>query len=230
MIENEQVVAGLRRHQAKPRHDRCERMLHPPRARRAGRRGRTNILRREEGRIDHHRAQKFVAEVAREAHRDPPAERMADDDRRPGVECAAHAPRCAGLPHELLEHVMLAPVRASHAGEGRGHDPMIAGEKRRDERPPVGVRRAAVQEHQSRLAALAPGQEFDLRALDLDEGPLRLLRDRLDEPRRRRGFLAVEGRKRRHQMRIVHEMPLAAGFENLRRHCEKRSDEAIQPP
>ena len=80
---------------------------------------------------------------------------------------------------------------------------MLAGEKRGDERPPVGMRGAAVQEHEAGPAAFAPGQKLDLRAFDLDECPLRLLSDRLHEPGRRRRLQAMKGRERRHHMRIV---------------------------
>ena len=105
-VENEEVVAGLRRGEAEAGDDRLERgpdaML--PR-RRAGRRGIALVLRREEGRIDHHRRGEFVAEIMREPDRDAPAERVSDDNRRPGLERAGLAPRLPRLADELAEIV-----------------------------------------------------------------------------------------------------------------------------
>ena len=58
----------------------------------------------------------LVAEVAREAHRHPAAERMADDDGLARVERARRRARCARLAHELLEDVS---ARASPSGPCR---------------------------------------------------------------------------------------------------------------
>ena len=124
MVEDEEIVARLRRHQAEARDDRRERMAARAAHVTAGRGRRPLVLRGEEGRIDHHRALELVAEIARKAHGDAAAERMPDDDRRPGFESAAGAPRLARLAHELLENVSLAPAGPAHAGEGRGDDAM----------------------------------------------------------------------------------------------------------
>ena len=159
---------------------------------RAGRSGIALVLRREEGRIDHHRRGELVAEIMREPDRDAPAERMADDDRRPGLVRARRARRFPRLADELAEIIRGAPVRTPHAGERRRDDAPLAGEERRDEAPPVGVGGSAVQEDEAGLAALAPGEGFDLRALDGDERPLGLDRDHALEPRRRRGSSARE--------------------------------------
>src|SRR5580658_3519694 len=74
-VENEQVVAGLRRGEAEAGDDRFERW---PDAvlpfRRPGRRRRALVLRREERRIDHHRRRELVAEIMGEPDRDPTAE------------------------------------------------------------------------------------------------------------------------------------------------------------
>ncbi len=56
--------------------------------RRAGRSGVALVLRREEGRIDHHRRGELVAEIMGEPDRDAPAERVADDNGRPRLVCA----------------------------------------------------------------------------------------------------------------------------------------------
>ena len=107
-VENEQVVAGLRRGETEPGDDRLERGPDAvlPR-RRARRRGRLLVLRREERRIDHHRRGEFVAEIMREPDRDPAAERVPDDGRRAGLERAS-------LP---------APPPAPRARTGGNHKP-----------------------------------------------------------------------------------------------------------
>ncbi len=109
-IENKRSVAPLRRLKTESGDDLRQRGLYAARAGRAGRGSRTLVLRREERRIDHHRAQEFVAEIAREPHRRPAAERMADHDRRSGVECARRTARLPRFAHELLEPVGVAPV------------------------------------------------------------------------------------------------------------------------
>ena len=50
-----------------------ERLLDAARAGRARRRARADVLRREERRVDHHRAGDLVTEIARKTHCDPPA-------------------------------------------------------------------------------------------------------------------------------------------------------------
>ena len=187
-VENEEVVAGCggaRRKRATTASSECwiRRAL-----RRPGRRGRAPILRREEGRVDHHRAQELIAEMVGKAHRHASAERVADHDRRSGVERAPHASGLSRLAHELIENVGVTPAGAAHPGERRGDDATLAGEKRGDERPPIGMCGAAVQEHEAGPAALAPSQKFDLRALDLDECPLRLLSDRASNQAGAGGF------------------------------------------
>ena len=162
------------------------------------------VLRREEGRIDHHRRGELVAEIMREPGCDAAAERMADDNRRPGLVRARLAPRFARLADELAEIVSGAPIRTPHAAERRRDDAPLAGEERRDEAPPVAVRGAAVQEYEARLAALAPGEGLDLRAIDGDERPLGLDCDHAFEPCRRRGLLPAKGRERRHGVRFGH--------------------------
>ena len=170
--------------------------------RRAGRSGIALVLRREEGRIDHHRRGEFVAEIMREPDRDAPAERVPDDNRRPGLVCARRARRFPRLADELAEIISGAPIRTPHAAERRRDDAPLAGEERGDEAPPVGVGGPAVQENETRLAALAPGEGLDLRALDGDERPLGLDRDHALEPRRRRRLLPAKSRERRHGVRV----------------------------
>ena len=70
---------------------------------RAGRRWAALILRREEGRIDHHRRGELVAEIMREPGCDAAAEGMADDNRWAGVIRARLASRFARLANELAE-------------------------------------------------------------------------------------------------------------------------------
>ena len=108
-VENEEVVAGLRRGEAEAGDDGLERgpdaML--PRVR-PRRRRIALVLRREEGRIDHHHRGELVAEIMGKPSCDAPAERMADDNRRPGVERAGLAPRLPRLADELAEIVSVA--------------------------------------------------------------------------------------------------------------------------
>ena len=130
---------------------------------------------------------------------------MADDDRLAGLERAGGFGRRPRLAHKLLEHVMLAPVRTPHAGEGGGDDAAPGDEERRDKTPPVGVCGAAVQKHQPRRAPLAPGEDLDLRPLDLDEGPLRLVSQDRVKPSRRRRLMPMIGRQRRHVLWIGHK-------------------------
>ena len=113
---------------------------------------------------------------------DAAAERVSDDNRRPGVEGAGRAPRLARLADELAKIVSLAPIRAPHAAERRRDNAPLAGEERGDEAPPVRVGGSAVQEDETRLAARAPGEGFDLRAIDRDERALGLDRDDALEP------------------------------------------------
>ena len=81
-VENEEVVAGLRRREAEAGHDRLQRMLHRGAPSSAGAARAGAVLRREEGRVDHHRAQEFIAEIVGKAYRCASAERVADHDRR----------------------------------------------------------------------------------------------------------------------------------------------------
>ena len=76
-------------------------------------------------------------------------------------------------------------------------------EEQRDQAPPVGRGRAAV-EGATRLAALAPGQGLDLSALHGDERPLGLDGDSALEPWRRRRPLPTKGRKRRRRVGCGH--------------------------
>ena len=169
---------------------------------RPGRRRIALVLRREEGRIDHHRRGELVAEIMREPDRDAAAERVSDDDRRSRLERARFAAHFPRLADELAEAVRVAPIRTAHAGERRRDDAPLAGKERRDEAPPVGVGGAAVQQDEARLAALAPGEGLDLRAIDGDESPLGLDRHDALEPRRRRGLLPAKSRERRHGVSI----------------------------
>src|SRR6185437_6334808 len=204
-VENEQIVASLRRGEAEPGDDGLERRpdaVLPGRP--AGRRGFALVLGREEGRIDHQRRGELIAEIMSEPDRDPAPERVADDSRRPRLERARGAPRLPRLADELAEVIVRAPVRAPHAGECRRNDSPLVDEERSDEAPPVGMRGPAVQEYEPRLAALAPGEGLDLSALNRDERPLGLDRDRALEPRRRRRLLPAKGRERRHGVRFAH--------------------------
>ena len=70
---------------------------------RAGWRRDALVLRREEGRIDHHRRGELVAEIMGEPGCDAAAEGMADDNRRPGIVRARLARRFARLADELAE-------------------------------------------------------------------------------------------------------------------------------
>ncbi len=172
--------------------------------RRAGRRRIALVLRREEGRIDHHRRGELVAEIMREPGRDAPAEGMADDNRRPGVVRARLAPRFARLANELSEIISGTPIRMPHAAERWRDDPPLAGEEWRDEAPPVSVGGSAVQKYEAWFAALSPGEGLDLRAIDRDESPLGLDCDHAFEPRRRGRLLPAKGRERRHGVRFGH--------------------------
>ena len=176
---------------------------------RARRRRIALVLRREEGRIDHHHRGELVAEIMREPSCDAPAERVSDDNGRPGLERAGRAPRFPRLADELAKIVSVAPIRTPHAAERRRDNAPFAGEERGDETPPVGVRGSAVQEDQTRLAALAPGEGLDLRAIDRDERPLGLDRDDAFEPCRRRRLLPAKGRERRHGGRFGHANALS---------------------
>ena len=166
-VENEEVVAGLRRGEAEAGDDGLERGPHAVLARAgSGRRRIALVLRREKGRIDHHHRGDLVAEIMGEPSCDAPAERVSDDNRRPGLECAGLAPRLPRFADELAEIVSVAPIRAPHAAERRRDDAPFAGEERGDETPPVGVSGSAVQEDEAGLAALAPGEGLHLRAID----------------------------------------------------------------
>jgi hypothetical protein len=61
----------------------------------------------------------------------------------------------------------------------------------------------AVQESKPNRPAFTPDQ-FDPRAFDLDEAPLRSLHERSPEPRRRFRDLAHERRERTLNLRIIH--------------------------
>ena len=139
-----------------------------------------------------------------EPDRDAPAERVSYDGRRPGLVCARLARGFPRLANELAEIVGRAPIRTPHAAERRRNDPPLAGEERGDKAPPVGVGGAAVQEYEAGLAALAPGESLDLRAVHGDERPLGLDRDHAVKPCRRRGLLPAKGRERRHGVRFGH--------------------------
>ena len=91
-----------------------------------------------------------------------------------------------------------------HAAERWSDNAPLAGEERRDETPPVPVGGPAMQEYEAGLAALAPGEGLDLRAVEGDECPLRLDCDHAFEPRRRRRLLPAKGRERRHGVRFSH--------------------------
>ena len=82
-------------------------------------------------------------------------------------------------------------------------------EKRRDERPPIGMRAGAMQQQQTRLRRRLPrfpGQELDLRALDGRQAASGRVKQRARKPLRRRRALAVERRQRLGKTRIVHEL------------------------
>ncbi len=88
------------------------------------------------------------------------------------------------------------PVAVAHAGEIHGGDVVVAREERRDEIPPMGMRRVAVHQQQARPAPVAPARIMDLRAGHLDEIAFRLDPERILEPFRRRRRRAVEARQR----------------------------------
>ena len=72
---------------------------------RPGRRRIALVLRREEGRIDHHHGGELVAEIMGEPGCDAAAERVSDDNRRPGLEGAGLAPGLPRLADKLAEIV-----------------------------------------------------------------------------------------------------------------------------
>ena len=106
VVEDEEVVAGLRRHRGG-----SARRSPPANAGRgapgsaAAATGGRMFCGAKKGGSTITAPSSSGAEVARKAHRHASAERMADDDRRPAVERAAGAPRLARLAHELLEDI-----------------------------------------------------------------------------------------------------------------------------
>ena len=219
-------VAGLRRDEPEARQDRRERRPHA---------GSRDIGRGGEGLRGFSGAKKGGSTITAPAISSPKS-RASPIATRPPNEWPTTtggpprtrrplAPASRASRTNCAEVVSGAPVRTAHAGEGSGDDAALAGEERRDERPPVGVGRPAMQEDQARPAALPPGERFDPRALDLDEGSLGLARDRALEPRRRRRLLPAKGRERRHEGRFV-QADAPTGFTRLRtgppRPCRRR--------
>src|SRR5205807_8873260 len=81
--------------------------------------------------------------------------------------------------------VAAAPAAVAHAGEIDRRHAVMAHEVGRDERPPVGMRAAAVHEQKPAAAQrflLGPQQIMDRAAVDGDEALLARLGDRPAEP------------------------------------------------
>ena len=97
---------------------------------------------------------------------------------------------------------------------GRRDDPPLAGEEGGDEAPPVSMGGAAMQEYETWLAPLAPGEGLDFSAVHADERALGLDRHDAFEPGRRRRLLPAERRQRRHGSRFGHANALM--FRRLR--------------
>src|SRR3984957_8850216 len=107
-VENEEVVAGLRRGEAEAGDDSVERGPHAMLPRGSpGRRRIALVLRREEGRIDHHHRGELVAEIMGKPSCDAPAKRVSNDNGRPGLEGAGLARGLPRLADELAEIVSL---------------------------------------------------------------------------------------------------------------------------
>ena len=102
---------------------------------------------------------------------------------------------------EAFEGIGLAPVRGAHPGQGDRRDPEIQGQEGGDKAPPVCVGAVAVHQDQAGLAPLAPGEQFDVGAVDRDHGAFRLLGDGGGEPGGRRRRRAMEGRQGRFDLR-----------------------------
>ena len=120
------------------------------------------------------------------------------------------------LRDELAEIVSLAPIRAPHAAERRRDNAPFAGEERGNETPPVRVGSSAVQEDQTRLAALAPGEGFHLApstAVNVRSGSIATTRSNHAGA----GLLPAEGRERRDGVDSARERSLGSGdFEQSR--------------
>src|ERR1700722_20241340 len=204
-VENIEVEAGLWRGKAEAGDDGLERGPHAVLARvRPGRGGIALVLGREKGRIDHHHSGELVAEIMGEPGCDAAAERVSDDNRRPGLEGAGLARGLPGLADELAKIIRRAPLRTPHAAERRRDDAPLAGEEGSDEAPPVPVGGAAMQEDETRLAALAPGEILALTAAHADKRALGFDRPHAFEPGWRGGFLPEKSRERRHGGRFGH--------------------------
>src|ERR1700722_12567061 len=209
-VENVEVEAGLWRRKAEAGVDGLERGPHAvlPRVR-PGRARIALVLGREKGRIDHHHGGEFVAEIMGEPARDAAAERVSNDDRRPGLEGAARTRGLPGLADKLAKIVSVTPLRTPHPAERRRDDAPFAGEEGGDEAPPIPMGGAAMQEYETRLAALAPGEGLDLSTVHADKRALGLDRHGPFEPPRRRGLLPAKSRKRRHGGRFGHANALS---------------------
>ena len=69
---------------------------------------------------------------------------------------------------ESAAGIVIARSAVAMAGEIRGHDAVLTGQEGGDERPPLGVGRAAVNQHEPRFPRVAPGQVMNRRATDID--------------------------------------------------------------
>src|SRR5713226_3891645 len=178
-LDDEIVLAGLRRHQAKARQGgieaRIDFLVAP-----IGRRERTAYLLfgRADGGIDDHGAAEFLAELRGELHRHETAEAVADDEGAlPEAGIRDHRAHLCGAD---IRAIALAPAAVPHARQVDRRHAKIAGEIRRDEAPPIGVCAATVDEQQAAVDGSRrfgrPEQIMD-RAIFYDDMP------RLPRPR-----------------------------------------------
>ncbi len=112
--------------------------------------------------------------------RDHAAHRVADDHRRAGeVGGVGDGHDLAG---PLFDRIGRPVVAVAVSGQVEGGDAVVVREQGRDVGPPVVVRTAAVDEHESGPARLPPGAERDGGAVDLDGVRLGRHGERVAEP------------------------------------------------
>ncbi len=117
-----------------------------------------------------------------------------------------------------VHRIILAPVRIAHARQVHRGDVVIAGEERGDERPPIGMRRIAVDQQQAGTCAVAPAQIMNARAIHFDETAFGLDGDGAVEPARAGRNGARQRRERtfrRHEQ--LRERTLRLGHRGQRR-------------
>ena len=144
---------------------------------------------RKDGRVADHDSRQAIRVVQPGLQRGQAAETVSCDDRV-GAEARvlAHTDQFLG---KQIAGILLAVAAVAHTAQVDGAHRVAVDEERRNEIPPVGVGTAAVDEKQTRLAGIPPGEIMDGAALHLDLlFAIRCLQ-RPEEPIRRLGDVLI---------------------------------------